>query len=146
MVFRMCFVLFRVLQHDIRRKSPKRMCYHWFLLTNTFCINTMAACNLLRSFKFQKGQGSAVMSIYVYFVSFRIVFRIFFYFFVFVNFISFFRKSFRILFRICTHDRQNEQLTWTLSRILYFVWFFSCIAYVFRIVSYVVLILSCQES
>ncbi len=42
-----------------------------------FASNTMAACNLLRSFKCQKGQGSAVMSVYVYFVLFRIAFRIF---------------------------------------------------------------------
>jgi hypothetical protein len=84
----------------------------------------MAACYLLRSYKCQKGQGSAVISIYVFCLSIRIVFRIFADFFLFVNFISFFRKSFRILFRICTHDRQNDQLTWTLFRILYFVWFF----------------------
>ena len=37
-VFRMYFVLFRILQHDNRKKSPNRMCYHLFLLTNTICI------------------------------------------------------------------------------------------------------------
>ena len=138
----MCFILFRILQHDIRRKSPKRMCYHRFLLTNTFCINTTAACYLLRSFKCQKGQVSAMISISVFMVLFRIVFRIFVDFFVFVNFISFFCKSFRILFRICTHDRQKG--TTHMDFISYFAFrmvfrkYFVCFSYCFVCFSYFV--------
>jgi hypothetical protein len=97
--------------------------------------NTMAVCYLLRSFKCQKGQGSAVMSIYVYFVLFRIVFRIFVDFFVFVDFISFFCKSFRILFRICTHDRQKwtthmDFISYLVFRMV-FLMYFVCFSYCF---------------
>ncbi len=56
-VFRMCFVLFRILQHDIRRKSPNRMCDHRFLLTNTFCIQHHGCMLLAQIIQKSKGSG-----------------------------------------------------------------------------------------
>ena len=91
--------------------------------------NTMAACNLLRLFKFQKGQGSAVISIYVFFVLFFVLFFVIF---------SYLSTSFRfsashfVFYFVYVHTTdKKEQLTWTLFRILHFVMFFVSISYHF---------------
>ena len=138
-VFHMCFVFFSTIFEENRQNVCVITGFCWQTLSAS---NTMAACYLLRSFKSQKGQGSAVILIYVFFVSFRIVFRIFVDFFVFVNFISFFRKSFPISFRLCTHDRKK----WTthMDFFSYFVFrmvfrmYFVCISYCFVCFSYFV--------
>ena len=53
----MSFELFRSLQHDIRRISPKRMCYYRFLLTNTFCIQQYGCVLLAQIIQMSKGSG-----------------------------------------------------------------------------------------
>ena len=133
----MCFVSFRVLQHDIRRKSPKRMCYHWFLLTNTFCIQHYG-CMLLAQI-IQMSQGSGFSSD-INLCLFRIVS------YCLSNSFRFPASHFVFYFVYVRTTDKKEQVTWTLFRILYFVWFFVSISYIFRIVSYVFRILSCQES
>ena len=94
----------------------------------------MAACYLLRSFKCQKGQGSAVMSIYVFFVSFRIAFRIFVIFAYLSISFRFFASHFVFYFVYVRTTDKNEQVTWTSFRILYFV----CFSYCFVCFSYFV--------
>ena len=115
----MFFVSFRILQHDIRRKSPKRMCYHRFLLTNSFCIQHYGCMLLAQIIQMSKGSG---FSSDVILCLFRIVSYWFWYFhtiliwFVCISysisylyvilsyFISYMFRMCFVLFRILQHD------------------------------------------
>ena len=103
------FVFFSTMFEENRKNVCVITCFCWQTLSAS---NTMAACYLLRSFKRQKGQpeGSTVMSIYVYFVLFRIAFRIF---------IPFYFDSY--VFRMFFVFVRNP-----------FVTYFVCVSYVFR--------------
>ncbi len=132
----MCFVLFRILQHDVRRKSPKLMCYHRILLTNTFCIQHCGCMLLAKIIQMSEGSGfSSDVNLYLFrIVSYCISY--FCWFFRVCQFHFVFFASHVVFHFVCVRTTdKNEQLTWTLFRILNFVWYFVCISYAFRIVS-----------
>ena len=145
----MFFVLFRIISYSSARCSKK--------IAKTYVLSPVfvdkhylhpipwlhATCldhSKVRRVRVQ--QWCQSMSISYRFVLFFVFLSVFSY--LSISF-RFFASHFVFYFVYVRTTDKNEQVTWTLFRILYFVWFFVSISYVFRIVSYVFRILSCQE-
>jgi hypothetical protein len=126
--FRMFFVFFSKTYEDNHQDNSGVIV---FRLQTRYASSTMSVCYLLRSSKCQNGQGSALTSIYVCFVSFRIVFRIF------VD-ISYLSISFRFFLQVISYFISYvyaRQAKMNNSHGLYFVFcILSGFSYIFGIV------------